>query len=396
MTWVHNLDPFAIQLTETFGIRWYGLAYLMGLITGYYAVYRLTKKGGTQFRLDQIADFTTYCAIGVLGGGRVGYCLFYAPKLLWSIDASFPFWGVFKVNEGGMSSHGGILGVMLVCYFYGRSNKISWLHCLDLTVFGSALGFFFGRLANFINGELYGREAPAALSWAVKFPQEMGLWLQTDKARLAVLKPVTELLGEFKTSAGEVVKLNAGVWQNWLDTEARDFTSRVRIQETVEAIIQAVQSHNVAVTQALGELLTPRYPSQLIQALLEGLLVFLVLVVLWRRPQKPGVIAAAFGSLYCVARIIGEQFRMPDVGIGFEALGLTRGQWISIGMLAVGIAFFIWAWRRQVPRLGGWHRLPGNEDPLALMGAGFGGADSSGGSASTRAETRRAKKKVKK
>ncbi len=401
MTWVHNLDPFAIQLTETFGIRWYGLAYLLGLITGYYAVYRLTKKGGTQFRLDQIADFTTYCAIGVLGGGRVGYCLFYAPDLLLSFDSSFPFWGVFKVNEGGMSSHGGILGVMLVCYLYGRFNKMSWLHCLDLTVFGSALGFFFGRLANFINGELYGREAPAGLSWAVKFPQEMGLWAQTDKARLEELKPVAELLGEFKTSAGEVIKLNAGVWQNWLDTQGRDFTSRVRIQETIEAIIQAVQSGNVALTKALGEVLTPRYPSQLIQALLEGLLVFLVLVVLWRRPQKPGMIAAAFGSLYCVARIIGEQFRMPDIGIGFQALGLTRGQWISIGMLAVGIAFFIWAWLRQAPRLGGWHRLPGDEDPLVMAGVGVGvvagvSGAGSGGSASTRAEARRAKKKGKK
>src|SRR3989344_2987169 len=137
MAWVHNLDPFAIQFTETFGIRWYGLAYLMGFINGYFAVFKMTRAGRTQFKVENIADFVTYIAIGVLAGGRLGYCLFYAPDLLIRFDNDFPFWSVLKVNEGGMASHGGILGVMAVCYFYGRYNKMSWLHCLDLTVFGS-------------------------------------------------------------------------------------------------------------------------------------------------------------------------------------------------------------------------------------------------------------------
>lgn len=358
MTWVHNLSPFAIQITETFGIRWYGLAYLSGLVTGYYAVLKMTQAGRTQFRLDQIADFTTYCAIGVLGGGRLGYCLFYAPDLLLSFDGAFPYWGVLKVNEGGMASHGGILGVMLVCYLYGRFNKISWLHCLDLTVFGSALGFFFGRLANFVNGELYGREAPAGLSWAVKFPQEMGMWAQKNPSKLLDLKPTVEALHEFKTPGGEMVTLSAGNWQTWVENYSRDFASRVRVQETIEAIIHAVQKGNVQVTEALGQVLTPRYPSQLIQALVEGLLVFIILLVIWRRPQKPGVIAASFGSLYCAARIFGEQFRMPDVQIGFQLWGLTRGQWISIAMLAVGILFLIWARTRPAEKLGGWQVAP--------------------------------------
>ncbi len=367
MTWVHNLSPFAIQFTETFGIRWYGLAYLAGLVTGYFAVLWMTRAGRTQFRVDQIADFTTYCAIGVLGGGRVGYCLFYAPDLLWSFDGSFPFWSVLKVNEGGMASHGGILGVMLVCYLYGRYNKMTWLHCLDLTVFGSALGFFFGRLANFVNGELFGRPAPEGLSWAVKFPQEMGLWAAKDSSKLSSLKGAAEALREFKTSAGEVIQVNASSWQTWVDNYARDLGSRLRVQEGIEAMIKATQEKNGPVTDALAQALTARYPSQLIQALVEGLLVFIVLLIIWRRPQKPGVIAASFGSLYCLARIFGEQFRMPDAQIGFQLWGLTRGQWISIGMLAVGIVFLIWALMRPAPKLGGW--LSGEGLELAPAGA---------------------------
>jgi phosphatidylglycerol:prolipoprotein diacylglycerol transferase len=109
----------------------------------------------------------------------------------------------------------------------------------------------------------------------------------------------------------------------------------------------------MTVQLAVAPILTPRYPSQLIQALLEGLLVFFVMIVVWWRPRKPGVVAAFFGLNYAVARIVGEQFRMPDAQIGFQALGLTRGQWLSVVMLVIAIAFLTWTLRRKAPRLGG-------------------------------------------
>jgi phosphatidylglycerol:prolipoprotein diacylglycerol transferase len=284
--------------------------------------------------------------------------LFYAPDLFTAIDNHFPYWGVLKVNEGGMASHGGILGVMVVCYFYARANKMPILHCMDMVVLGGSVGFFFGRIANFINGELYGREAPAALSWAVKFPQEMNYWLQKDFAKLSTLGPAVDALKEFKSSAGEMISVNATAWQAWLDGYLRrDMLASVHVHETVEALIQAVQHHNQAVTAALAVALTPRYPSQLIQALLEGLLVFIALCWIWRKPQKPGVVGGWFGVLYCTARIIGEQFRMPDVQIGYQLFGLTRGQWLSIALLAVAIVWLVICYRRPVEKVGGW--VPG-------------------------------------
>lgn len=351
MGYVHNLDPFAIQLTETFGIRWYGLAYLGGFILGYYAILLLTKRGRTFFKADQIADFITFVAIGVLVGGRLGYCLFYAPDLLTSFDAHFPYWGALKVNEGGMASHGGIMGVMLVCYLYGRANKMPFLHCLDVTVFGSAAGFFFGRLANFINGELYGRASAADFKWAVRFPQEMYLWTQKEFGRLTDLGPVVEKLGQVKTSAGEMLTVTQSTWQVWLDNYSRDLPARQHIHETIEALIVSVQNGNETVRAALSPVLTPRHASQLYQAVLEGLLVFIILFFLWKKPKKPGVIAGWFGFLYCFARIIGEQFRMPDAHIGFQALGLTRGQWLSIAMLSTAVIWLIICYRRDVKKI---------------------------------------------
>lgn len=315
----------------------------------------LARRGASQLKIDQIADFITYIAIGVLGGGRIGYVLFYAPDLITSVDSHFPYWGVLKVNEGGMASHGGIIGVMLVCLFYARKHKMSFLHTLDLTVFGGSLGFFFGRIANFINGELYGREAPATLAWAVKFPSEMSLWVQKHFERLTDLRPAVEALGELKTPT-ETIPVNGSLWQTWLDSFNRDFGARQHVYEMIEALQVAVQNGNAKVTEALGPVLTPRHPSQLYQSLLEGLIVFLLLVWLWRKPQKPGVIGGYFGVFYCIARIIGEQFRLPDAQIGFQLLGLTRGQWLSIGFLTFSLAYLIISYRRNVPKIGGWAR----------------------------------------
>ncbi len=355
MAFVHNLDPFALQFTDTFGIRWYGLAYLAGFVAGYYAILRMTRAGSTLLKEAQIADFITYVAIGVLAGGRIGYCLFYSPELITSFDGHFPFWGVLKVNEGGMASHGGILGVMLVCWFYARSKKISFLHCLDLTVFGGSLGFMFGRLANFINGELYGRAASESLPWAVKFPQEIYLWLSREFTRLYSLGPAVDALGSINTNAGETATVNASVWKAWLESYSRDSTARTMVQDTVEQLVLSVQRGNEAVRDALAAVLTARHPSQLYQMFLEGFLVFLILLVIWRRPQKTGVISGWFGVLYCLARIVGEQFRMPDPHIGFQLFGLTRGQWLSFAVLGVALVWLVVAYRSKRPKLGGWY-----------------------------------------
>lgn len=355
MAYVHNLSPFAIQFTETFGIRWYGLAYLSGFVFGYYAILLMTRRKGTLFKEESIADFTTYVAIGVLLGGRLGYCLFYAPDLFTAFDNSFPYWGALKVNEGGMASHGGILGVMAVCFFYARSHKIPVLHCMDLVVFGGSIGFFFGRIANFINGELYGRAAPEGPAWAVKFPQEMILWMQKDFPKLTTLGPAVEALHEVKSESGEVIPLTTSLWQQWMGAYGNDFVARQHIHEVVDQLIKAVQHGNAAVVAALAQVLTPRHPSQIYQAFLEGLFVFLILCWMWRKPQKPGVIGGWFGVLYCVARIIGEQFRMPDAHIGFQLFGLTRGQWLSIGLLLIAIIWLAICYRRPVKKMGGWH-----------------------------------------
>jgi len=355
MAWVHNLSPFAIQFSETFGIRWYGLAYLSGFVGGYLALLLMTRKGRTRFQEAQLADFVTYTAMGVLIGGRLGYALFYSPDLFTSWDSHFPFWGVLKVNEGGMASHGGILGVMGVCYIYARRNKMPFWHVLDLTVFGSAIGFFFGRLANFVNGELYGREAPEGFRWAVKFPSEMLAWLSDDSPKLQSLGPAAEAMGSFQSSAGQIVTVSAESWAKWVTDSARgDGLARQQVYGVVEALIAAVQSGQTRVIEALAPVLTARYPSQLYQALLEGLIVFLLMVWIWRKPQKTGVMAGWFGTLYCAARIIGEQFRLPDAHIGYQWLGLTRGQWLSVGLLLVAVSWLIYAYRRPAERLGGW------------------------------------------
>lgn len=366
--YVHNIDPFAIQFPdamvqwignfpEGLGIRWYGLAYLAGFICGLYLARLMIRRGNSPLTEQQLYDFVTYTAIGVLAGGRIGYALFYAPELLTEFGGGFPFWGVLKVHQGGMASHGGILGVLLASYLFSLKHKLPFWHLQDLTVFGGALGFFFGRIANFINGELYGREIQSHVAWAVQFPQEMYLWGQDKLSKLNELSGAVEKLGQVTTAMGETLTLNAATWKGWVMNYRTDTGSRQSIELVIEKLIFATQNGNEEVRLALAQVLTPRHPSQLYQSLLEGLLVFLILAWIWRKPRKPGVISCWFGILYCAARVLGEQYRMPDAHLGFQALGLTRGQWLSIGLMAIAMVVMIVVSRSKThPMMGGFKK----------------------------------------
>lgn len=352
--YMHNLSPFAIQFSETFGIRWYGLAYLAGFISGYLIVDWMIRRGRIQFPQEKLADLVTWVAIGTLVGGRIGYCLFYSPDLLTEWTSDFPFWGVLKVHKGGMASHGGIAGIMVAIYLFSRKYKLSYWQVNDLAVFGGSLGIFFGRIANFINGELYGRQAPSHLSWAVQFPQEMYNWGTGQLDQIQRLAEAAQALGTIQVG-GRSLTLSVPQWTEWVQLFRVDPQARANVESVMEQLIVAVQHGNVAVQTALAPVLTPRYPSQLIQALLEGLLLFIVMVIVWWRPRKPGVICGWFGVVYALARIVGEQYRMPDAQIGFQALGLTRGQWLSLAMLAVAVGVLVWRSVRKASRVGGFY-----------------------------------------
>ncbi|RMG42264.1 MAG: prolipoprotein diacylglyceryl transferase [Candidatus Dadabacteria bacterium] len=326
--YLHTLDPFAIQFGDHFGIRWYGLAYLAGFFFSYLIIHYLIKKGRSELSPKLVSDFVFTAALGTIIGGRLGYCIFYSPDLFFEFTKSPPFWGVLAINRGGMASHGGIIGVVLACLYFGKRHSVNGLHLIDLSTLGAALGIFCGRIANFINGELVGRPCREDFIFAVKFPQDILAWPEVAYAKLYSLTPVVEKIG-----------VKAEAWKTILSKAPYSAAAATKLRETLQSVLDAIQSGNLAVQQAIEPLLTPRHPSQLYAALLEGLLVFLLLVFIWRKPRKPGVITACFFIFYSIVRIFDEQFRMPDIGIGFQLWGLTRGQWLSVGLLAFGFVF---------------------------------------------------------
>ena len=345
--WVHNLDPFLVQFTPGVGIRWYGLAYMTGFILGAYLITWLAGRGRRTLPAEQVTDFMTYIVLGTMLGGRIGYVLFYSPDLLTQTSPLNIFgmqlhiWSALAVWEGGMASHGGIAGIVIASVLYAWRHKLNWMHLGDLTTLGGTIGIFFGRLANFINGELMGRETSAQLPWAVKFPQDMYRWLSHEPDQLIKLKDTAALVG-----------VSGEQWQQW--ASERTGMAHQAMSGVVEKILLAIQDGNEAVRNAIGMVLAPRHPSQLYEAGLEGLFLFIVLFLAWKKPRKPGVIGGIFLTLYAVVRIIGEQFRMPDAHIGFQLFGLTRGQWISFGQLALSAGLLIYAWRRPADVISGW------------------------------------------
>lgn len=338
--YIHRLDPFVFQIGD-FGIRWYGLSYVAGFIVGGFLVQWMLRRMRTALKPEQVWDFVLCVALGTVIGGRLGYALFYDPRLfitttpvhLFGFD--FNIWSLLAINRGGMASHGGIIGIILAGLYFSWSRNIPKLHLLDVASVGAPLGIMFGRIANFINAELLGRVAPEGLPWAVKFPQEIADWHRPEHPMHARI-----FTDEFHHVEQLAREMNPDLAT----------ASVARLHHAIANM--AVESDIMA--QAAAQILPARHPSQLYEALGEGLILFLVLFFLWRKPRKPGVIAAMFGIVYCITRILGEQFRLPDLHIGFQALGLTRGQWLSIALLAVCFVL-LWLWaRRPVPKIGGW------------------------------------------
>lgn len=342
---VHDLDPFAFRISGDFGVRWYGLSYMMGFICAYLLIKWLAKRQRSGLTPQMVGDFITYGAIGTLVGGRLGYVLFYGPDLFLKFKSAFPYWGVLAVNEGGMASHGGIIGIVVACLLYARKYSVNGLYLLDLVSVVGPLGVFFGRIANFINGELVGRPSAPDYPLAVKFPQDIFSWPAQEAARLPELTPVVEKIG-----------VDREQWLGLLEKFRFDGAARDQVYSILNQIVNSIQEGNVAAKQAIAPLLTPRYPSQLFAALGEGLFLFLILFLLWKKPRKPGFIASMFIVLYAIVRVLDERYRMPDAHIGFQALDLTRGQWLSIAMFVVGIVLmFVWS-RASSLSIPGWGR----------------------------------------
>jgi len=350
-TYLHRIDPFIIEFPKGMGIRWYGTAYLAGAVVAYFILHWMAKRGRAMIRPELTFDFCLNALIGAFVGGRLGFCLLYQPELLGFTD-TFPFWGVFALQNGGMASHGGIIGALVAIWIFSIRHKSPLLHLLDLACLVGPLGIGFGRIANFINGELFGRPCPANLWWGVKFPQEL---LSHDGEDLVLLTPAAQQVG-----------VEPAEWSKWLGDPVQ---FREQVESTLQHIIEAIQAGNAQVIQIVEPMLTPRYPSQLIQAGLEGFLVFIILAILWSWPRKPGIVAGSFVVLYAIARIIGEQFRMPDAGIGFELFGLTRGQELSILMLLAGVVIVAVCALRHVPKFPAWigKPLPRVDPPAAPL-----------------------------
>ncbi len=249
------IDPVLVQWGPL-AIRWYALAYIAGLILGWWTIRRIVAndfywRGAKRPSSESIDDLLVYCAFGVIIGGRLGDVLFYDPEyyLAHPLD-------VFKVWEGGMAFHGGLIGCFLGMALFAWRYRAPLMTVMDLVALVAPIGLFFGRIANFIRPELWGR--PTDVPWAVIFPGTDGL---------------------------------------------------------------------------------PRHPSQIYEALLEGVLAFVVLYALARRGalRWPGLIAGAFGILYGCARIFSEFFREPDPRLEDLGRGLTMGMVLSAPMIVVGL-----------------------------------------------------------
>lgn len=261
------LDPIAVQIGPL-QIRWYGLAYVAGFICAFLILGNLSKRWRVRINEDAFFVIVFSVILGVIIGGRAGYVLFYGDGYYLQHPEK-----ILAFNEGGMSFHGGLIGVLAGGYIASRITHIPFLTLADMGAVGAAIGLFFGRCANFVNGELWG--APTDLPWGVVFGGAAGTM--------------------------------------------------------------------------------PRHPSQLYEALLEGVVIFCVLFALSRKnpPRPRGTFIGLFLVMYGVFRFLVEFVREPDVQLGYLWGGwLTIGQVLSVPLIVAGIALLIYAVTMKLPQKG--------------------------------------------
>jgi phosphatidylglycerol:prolipoprotein diacylglycerol transferase len=330
-TYVHNLSPVLIRFSDAIQLRWYGLAYLAAFVTGAWLLNVLAKRKLWVLPPGTAGDFIAAAAIfGVFLGGRLGYMLWYYPQEHgWNWIKDNPK-VLFKVWGGGMASHGGILGLVIFTWVYARRKKVSWRGLGDGLCVVSPLGLLFGRIANFINGELYGRKAEG-VPWAMKFPRAL--------VEQAPTKDLPDAEGghfaEAMRAAAEAAPQLGPAYGQWLDAPQSGAADHALFERVLE-----IQRHDPVVSKALEPYLLPRHPSQLYEGLLEGAALFAILW--WVRVKYPdaphGVLTGLFFVFYALFRIVAEQFREPDS----RMIGpLTSGQFLSLFMIVAGIAFLL-------------------------------------------------------
>ncbi len=292
-------DPVLIDLPGPVDIRWYGLAYVLGFVFGYRILMRLARRGFLPLDQEGVGDLLVWLVLGVMLGGRLGYALFYDPGLFSPPWRLLEFWG------GGMSFHGGLLGVFIALMWFAKKRRIPAWRLGDALALAVPPGLFFGRIANFINGELFGRVTDASVPWAMRFP--------TDPKGSALLG----LQGLAK-----------------------------RAQEL--RLLEAVRDGTWARIKAQVPL---RHPSQIYQALTEGLLLGLCLWFAFRgeakRPRGAGFYGGLFLVLYGCFRFVIEFYRQPDPQLGFVLGPFTRGQELCALMVVAGA--LLMALRRRAP-----------------------------------------------
>ena len=299
-----HIDPVAIDLPGPLDVRWYGLGYMVGFAVAYVILRRLAQRRFLKMDPDAVGDLIFALVFGVILGGRLGYILFYK----FSDFAANPL-SIFRIWEGGLAFHGGLLGVMLAGLWFARKHRLTFLHVADSLALAVCPGIFTVRVANFVNGELFGRVAGPDVPWAMRFP--------TDPV-------AAELLGT--NAAGSLAERERMVEASYESGRWEQIQSQVPL----------------------------RHPSQLYEAVGEGLLLGLALWAAYRwssrrgHPVGQGFFGGIFMLGYGVARTFVELFRQPDAqftGNG-DTLGtvlgpLTMGQTLSLVMIAVGIFLLV-------------------------------------------------------
>jgi phosphatidylglycerol:prolipoprotein diacylglycerol transferase len=329
-------DPVLLDIPGLpIDVRWYGLMYVVGFVIAQWIFTRFARAGFFPVKPEHAPDLIFYCVFGVMLGGRIGYALFYQHSLLNPLQ-------FVQVWKGGLAFHGGLAGVAVAVLLFCRKHRVGWPRTADAAALAVTPGIFAVRMANFINGELYGRVTEKGVGWAMQFP--------TDPKAQSLLH-----ISEGWTMRDRELCVQVAYHHRTFD-DVRGLLSKVDEQGHAidwDPIVPHLDWERVrSLADVNGNPLVPyRHPSQLYEGFGEGVVLGLVLFAVYmatrHRPLRPGSYGVIFLVGYAAIRWSLELVREPDAWLGVVFLGMTMGQLLSLGLVVGALLLFFWPQRQK-------------------------------------------------
>ncbi len=337
-------QPTILKFTESWGLHWSGLALSLSILLCFVLIHWMVQRQRGELTHAHVFDFMIYLTFGAFIGSRLFYCLFLDSEIFFQFRETFPYWGVFETDEGGFSSFGAIVGVLMSTSLFAFKTGVNRPYLFDLSALCAPVVLFLTRVSSFLTGELFGGVA-TDFPIRVRVPNEILYWPIDQFSKLDQIKEMVPIAG-----------IDASDWSNAVEAYNQSKEAQVQMHSYLVRFVDYFTQRPEEYFRSIYPLLQDRYPVQLIEAGIEGFLLFLIVFLAWKSPRRPGVVATIFLIFFSISEFALDQIRYKTHLEAGTLFGIPHQILIAGVFFVIGILMFLVWNRSEILKTPGWGR----------------------------------------